>query len=183
MIGPPYSGKGTQCKIISEKTKLKHVSTGEVIRREKENGTVYGNKVKEYEENGNYVPDSLIEELLIKIVNENKKQQGIILDGFPRTKEQVDFFLKHLKNQNLQIEKMFILNVSEEELIIRGQKRKQDSLRVDDNDDVQMKRINLYNSLTIPAVEYLALLVPNVRINANKNIDEINLILMGHIDC
>src|SRR5687767_7553957 len=93
ITGPPYSGKGTQCEMLQDQLGFNHISTGDRIRLEKDNETPIGKIVTEYEEKGNLVPDSVMEELLSKIIDENQKAKGIILDGYPRTQVQVDTLL------------------------------------------------------------------------------------------
>ena len=88
IFGPPGSGKGTQSENIIKKYGLKHLSTGDMLRAEKSSGSELGNKIKELIDNGNLVPDCLVEEMVKKNVAEEKESAGFIFDGFPRTKEQ-----------------------------------------------------------------------------------------------
>lgn len=155
IIGPPFSGKGTQSKIIQKTYNFVHVSTGDVIRSEKNKLTEFGLKVKEYEEKGDLVPDELIEILLEKIIKENLNSEGVIIDGFPRTINQVDGFLKIIDKNNLHFEVVINLIVDYQELIKRAKARRVDSDRVDDLEENQEKRINLFQKYTLPAIEYL----------------------------
>ena len=87
IFGPPGSGKGTQSENIIKKYGLRHLSTGDLLRAEKSSGSELGNKIKELIDNGNLVPDCLVEEMVKKNVSEDKESAGFIFDGFPRTKE------------------------------------------------------------------------------------------------
>lgn len=174
MIGPPFSGKGTQCKLISNKLGIKHVSTGEIIRKEIENKTEYGMKVATFEKEGSLVPDFLIKELLKKIIETNLTEDAIIIDGFPRSMDQVDFFLPFLQGMSLKIDLMIILNISDIELMLRGKKRIGESKRIDDTSSIQKVRLNFYEKSTIPAIEYLKTKVEYFEVLAEGTIDGVN---------
>src|SRR5882757_4005949 len=94
VTGPPYSGKGTQCEIISKILHFTHLSTGDRCRQEKDNKTEMGMILSKYEEKGDLVPDSIMKTLFSQILDENKDGNGILLDGYPRTRPQVDDLLE-----------------------------------------------------------------------------------------
>lgn len=156
ITGPPYSGKGTQCEILEKTLRYKHISTGERIRWEKENDTTFGLAMKEYEEKGMLVPDELMEKLLSHIVLENKNQKGIIFDGYPRTIPQVDTLINLLADHNKQIDQVINIEVSKVELLNRAKERAKNSTREDDKDEaIHIKRIDVFEQNTRPAIEYL----------------------------
>ena len=111
ITGPPYSGKGTQCKSLIEELDFKHISTGDRCRLERENGTDIGNIMSEFEEKGDLVPDSIMKDLFSKILDENKSNSGIILDGYPRTKAQVDDLLELVNSKKMEISKVLNIDV------------------------------------------------------------------------
>ena len=89
LLGPPASGKGTQAKHIGKTLSLPILGTGNLLRQAVEDQTDLGKQVQEFIENGHYVPDSLVEDLVKDWV---EKQKGNwIFDGFPRTQQQADF--------------------------------------------------------------------------------------------
>ena len=122
ITGPPYSGKGTQCRILKEKFGYNHISTGDQCRIEKENNTVIGKIMSEYEEKGDLVPDAIIKDLFEKIIDKNLKGEGIILDGYPRTISQVKDLIKLVTLKELKIKKVVHINVPHNELLVRAQK-------------------------------------------------------------
>jgi adenylate kinase len=155
ITGPPYSGKGTQCEILEETLKFKHISTGERIRAEKDNNTKIGQIMKEYEEKGMLVPDEIMEELLTQIIVENKKEKGIIFDGYPRTSPQVDTLIKLLKENNKEVNQVINIEVPKEELLNRAKERAKNSTREDDkNESIHIKRIEVFEANTRPAIQY-----------------------------
>ncbi|MBW7891255.1 MAG: nucleoside monophosphate kinase [Chitinophagaceae bacterium] len=156
ITGPPYSGKGTQCEILKTKLGFIHISTGDRICKEKDEKTSIGKVMMEYEENGNLVPDHIMQKLIGKIIDENSGAKGIILDGYPRTKSQVDTILNLLSEKKLSIIAVINIDVPREELLLRAQKRAGDSNRKDDlNSDIHLKRIEIFENTTRPAIAYM----------------------------
>jgi len=155
ITGPPYSGKGTQCEILEKTLKFKHISTGERIRAEKENNTKIGQIMKEYEEKGMLVPDKIMEKLLTQVIVENEKERGIIFDGYPRTSSQVDTLIKLLEENNKKVNQVININVPKEELLNRAKERAKKSTRKDDkNESIHIRRIEVFEANTKPAIEY-----------------------------
>lgn len=156
ITGPPYSGKGTQCNVLKELLHFEHISTGDRCREEKKNKTSIGKIMSEYEEKGDLVPDTIMKDLFSKILDENKTKAGIILDGYPRTKPQVDDLLALVEAKNMEIGKVLNIEVPKEELLIRAQKRAETSNRKDDKDPkIHIKRIEVFEEATRPAIEYM----------------------------
>lgn len=174
ITGPPYSGKGTQCEILEATLKFKHISTGVRIRAEKENNTQIGLTMKEYEEKGMLVPDEIMEELLTQIIVENEKEKGIIFDGYPRTSPQVDTLIKLLKENNKEINQVINIKVPKEELLRRAKERAKNSTREDDKDvKTHIKRIEVFEANTKPAIEYFRTKISVDDIDGIGTIEEI----------
>lgn len=156
ITGPPYSGKGTQCEILEKVLSYKHISTGDVFRSEKENGTEIGNIFKEYEQKGELVPDSLIIDVFTKIIDDNSSEVGLILDGYPRSKPQVDDLIAICNYKGVVISNVLNIEVPTDELLIRAKKRATTSNRDDDKDsNLHLKRIEVFEELTKPGIEYM----------------------------
>ena len=156
ITGPPYSGKGTQCEILSKQLNFKHISTGDRCRFEKENETEIGKTMAAYEEKGDLVPDALMKNLFSQILDENSTGKGIILDGYPRTKDQVDDLIELVAQKNKKIGRVLNIEVPETELLVRAKKRAATSDRKDDQDpQVHIKRINVFETATRPAIAYM----------------------------
>ena len=156
ITGPPYSGKGTQCEILKKQLNFEHISTGDRCRFEKENATEIGKIMSAFEEKGDLVPDSIMKDLFSKILDENKSNTGIILDGYPRTKAQVNDLLSLVESKGMKIGKVLNIDVPKFELLERAEKRAKTSNRKDDKDPkIHKKRIDVFESSTRPAIEYM----------------------------
>lgn len=174
ITGPPYSGKGTQCEIISKELHYEHISTGDRLRVEKTQRTEIGRIMSQYEEKGDLVPDSVMKSLFGQILDENKDKKGILLDGYPRTKPQVDDLLQLVKEKHLEITRVINILVPREELLRRAQKRAADSNREDDrNSETHLKRVHIFETQTFPAIEYMKTRLSVVDINGIGAIEEI----------
>lgn len=174
ITGPPYCGKGTQCEVLTKALNLKHISTGDRCRLEKETGTKIGLIMSEYQEKGNFVPDNIMQDLFSQILDENKHEHGIILDGYPRTQPQVDHLLVLLKEKGLAISKVLNIEVPKEELLKRAQKRAETSTRADDKDiNIHYKRIDDFQNLTLPAIEYMKTKMEVVSFDGMGSVDAV----------
>lgn len=174
ITGPPYSGKGTQCNVLKELLHFEHISTGDRCREEKQNETSIGKIMSEYQEKGDLVPDTIMKDLFSKILDENKSKTGIILDGYPRTKPQVDDLLALVESKKMQIGKVLNIEVPKEELLIRAQKRAETSNRKDDKDpQIHIKRIEVFEEETRPAIEYMKSKIKVLTFDGLGTIEEI----------
>jgi len=91
IFGPQGSGKGTQAELIARRHGLPYISTGDIFRYHLKNQTSLGNKVVEYINNGNLVPDELTNEIVQDRINQPDCESGYVLDGYPRNKAQQEF--------------------------------------------------------------------------------------------
>lgn len=156
ITGPPYSGKGTQCEILKAQLEFEHISTGDRCRLEKQNETEIGKIMSEFEEKGDLVPDSIMKDLFSKILDENRAKKGVILDGYPRTKPQVDDLIELVNSKQMKISKVVNIEVPKNELLKRAEKRAETSDRKDDKDaKIHIKRIEVFENLTKPAIDYM----------------------------
>jgi len=183
ITGPPYSGKGTQCELLKNQLGFNHISTGDRIRQEKEQKTSIGKIMSEFEEKGNLVPDSLMKELLGEIIDENITANGIILDGYPRTEGQVDTLLDLVKEKGKTIQKVINIEVPKDELLIRAKKRAETSVRKDDKDSqIHFKRIEIFETSTRPAIEYMKQKLSVVTIDGLGQIDDITARIKSEVN-
>ncbi len=90
LLGPPGSGKGTQAKMIADKYKVKHVSTGDILRENVRAGTPLGVEAKKFMDAGKLVPDSLLIDIIKDRLAKDDVKAGWMLDGFPRTMPQAE---------------------------------------------------------------------------------------------
>ena len=154
LFGPPGSGKGTQSAKVAEKYNLAHISTGDIFRREISNQTPLGIKVKDIISKGELVPDELLIDLLRNAIKQNSDTQGYIFDGFPRTLQQAKDLDKLMSEFRMEISKVLVLDVIEEEVVKRLLKRAELEGRSDDTEDVIRNRMQVYRNQTEPLIEY-----------------------------
>lgn len=99
LFGPPGAGKGTQAKVITEKYGIPQISTGDILRDHVSRGTELGVKAKALMNNGQYVPDDLVCDMVANRLQDADCVKGFILDGFPRTVPQAEWLDKYLGNR------------------------------------------------------------------------------------
>src|SRR5690606_6514492 len=90
LFGPPGAGKGTQAKFLEKELGIPQLSTGDMMRAERASGSDLGKKFDEYMSQGLLVPDSLVLELMEKVLSSDVAAKGAIFDGFPRTAPQAE---------------------------------------------------------------------------------------------
>lgn len=154
-LGPPGAGKGTQAKILADYLEVPHISTGEILRKAKQEGTPVGIKAKAYMDRGDLVPDSVLQELVQeRLQQDDAKTQGWILDGFPRTLPQAEFLGKLLPEINQACDLIINLTVADEILVGRLAKRAAVEGRSDHTEDVIRNRLVVYQQETAPLIDF-----------------------------
>ena len=119
MLGAPGAGKGTQAKMIAEKYKIPHVSTGDIFRMNIKNGTELGIEAKKYMDQGLLVPDELTVRILLDRVAKEDCRDGYVLDGFPRTIPQAEVLEDALHKLGDKIDFAINVEVPDENIIRR----------------------------------------------------------------
>ncbi len=117
LLGAPGAGKGTHCKRIAERYGLLHLSSGDILRRERADGTGLGKKAQGYMDKGALVPDDLIVEMMSRAMK--NASAGFVLDGFPRTVNQAQVLDKALEAQGVSIDKVMNLLVDDRVVVDR----------------------------------------------------------------
>lgn len=183
LFGPPGSGKGTQCTLLSDKYNLKHISTGDILRDEMAKGSELGVLAKKFVSEGKLVPDELIINMLMhEIKNADKLHKGVLLDGFPRTVAQAKALEENLAQQNKTTDVFIELNVSDDELIKRLLLRGENSGRMDDNKETILKRLEVYTLQTLPVKTYYEQLNKYVSVHGIGDINSIFENICAEID-
>ncbi len=182
IFGAPGSGKGTQSDRIAEKYGIGHISTGEVLRAEINNGTELGKIAQGYIDHGNLIPDKLMLDILAGVIDCMGNEKGVIFDGFPRTIPQAKALKKMLEERGEDISVMLDLDVPEEELMTRLINRGKDSGRADDNEETIQKRLEVYHTQTYPLKEYYKAEGKYRHIQGLGTFDEIFDQVCKHID-
>lgn len=118
-IGPIAAGKGTQAQILCEKYGMYHLSTGQIFRDAISSETELGIKVKNLIDNGFLVPDAITNEIVKEKLSTLDLSKGFILDGYPRTINQVYALQDTLSYFNIELSKAVLITVTEEETIRR----------------------------------------------------------------
>ena len=153
LMGPPGAGKGTQASIIADHFGIPAISTGDIFRANVSKGTPLGLKAKEYMDAGEYVPDEITNAMVKDRLTHDDAREGFILDGYPRTVDQVDTLDGILTELDSKLDGVISLVVDAEELIQRLLKRAETSGRADDTEDVIRHRQDVYTHETAPLLE------------------------------
>lgn len=118
-MGPPGVGKGTQARQIAKRLGVPHVSTGDMLREAIQEASALGRRVRPYLEAGQLVPDDLMEELIADRLGREDAERGFVLDGFPRTLEQVTALDRVLGRLGVTLDRAVALGALEHELVRR----------------------------------------------------------------
>jgi adenylate kinase len=150
LLGPPGAGKGTQAERLAQKLGIPQISTGELFRRNIDNGTKLGLEAKRYLDAGDLVPSDLTNQLVDHRLSDADAANGFILDGYPRSLEQAKALHEMLQRRGTDVDAVLEFRVSQEELFQRLKGRG----RADDTDDVILNRMKVYRDETAPLLEY-----------------------------
>lgn len=178
-LGPPGAGKGTQAQILEQRFGAKQVSTGDILRENRKQGTELGKLAESYMNSGALVPD----EVIIKMIEAElaKLNSGFIMDGFPRTVAQAQAFDALLAEHGIGLDAVVLFNADRETLVTRLTSRWTNPRtgrtyntvtnpprvagiddedggplvqRDDDKPETVAKRLDVYDAQTAPLVDY-----------------------------
>jgi adenylate kinase len=180
-LGAPGSGKGTQAKILADKKRIKHLSTGDILREEVKQETELGKQAREYMNAGKLVPDDLILNMIKGKLGSPELENGFILDGFPRTVPQAEGLDSITGELKMSIDRVINIDVPDDEIVKRLTARsscpkcgaiyndiskppKQDGIcdvcgtavtrRDDDREETVRNRLDVYHQQTQPLEEF-----------------------------
>ena len=154
LFGPPGAGKGTQAKYLVNKLGNFQISTGDILRDEIKNNSDIGKKIINVMNDGRFVNDDIVNELLEKQVFDPIKKNKLIFDGYPRSINQAKNLDLLLDKSDQKIDFVFFLNVNKETIIKRIQKRKILEKRSDDELDTLLIRYDTYMETTKPVLNF-----------------------------
>ena len=201
-LGAPGSGKGTQAKLLSQRDRFVHLSTGDILRNAIKEGTPLGREAKTFMDKGELVPDATMIGLIKDTLSKLKPDQHVILDGFPRTVAQAEALNS---NTETQVEHALLFEIVDSLLIERltgrrvckqcGQpfhmkhiRPKKEGIcdlcngeviqRSDDHEDVVKRRLEIFHSQNKGLVDYYSDKHKLKRINVDQPADSIQKILM-----
>ena len=182
IFGPPGAGKGTQSNLIVKKYKLYQLSTGELLRKEINNNTDLGQNISSIINSGNLVSDKVVGSLIEKFILNDKYNNRLIFDGYPRNLIQAKYLENILKKHNQKIDIALKLSASLEIIKKRILERKSLEKRADDNIEVAIKRYKTYESNIKPVIDFYKHSDLLKEINGEASISEISSEISGLID-
>ncbi|MBS7384544.1 MAG: adenylate kinase [Candidatus Egerieousia sp.] len=174
LFGPPGAGKGTQANLLVEKYNFHHVSTGDLLREEISKGSDLGKKAKELIDKGNFVDDSIVEEMIKNEIETHPAVRGFLFDGFPRTVAQAEVLDSMLKERGENVEKVISIMIDDNTIFNRIRHRAQVEKRMDDTSDSIIKtRIETYHKKTEPLIDFYKKSNKYCKIDGEGSIEEI----------
>ncbi|WP_227411732.1 MULTISPECIES: adenylate kinase [unclassified Cryobacterium] len=152
IVGPPGAGKGTQAARLAEMLGIPTISTGDIFRDNIKNQTPLGVQVKAIVDAGDYVPDSLTNALVTDRLSEADAAGGFLLDGYPRTSDQVRYLDDLLSSRGHELNGVIRLVADEDEIVGRLRRRAIEQGRVDDSEEAIRHRQEVYARETEPLI-------------------------------
>lgn len=152
LIGPPGAGKGTQAERLSAAFGIPAISTGDIFRFNVKNETELGKLAKSFMDRGEYVPDSVTNDLVRDRLSHDDAKQGFLLDGYPRTADQVAELDDILGAAGTALDAVVLITADTDEVVRRLLERSVKQGRADDTEDVIRHRLEVYEEQTAPLV-------------------------------
>ena len=156
LIGMPGAGKGTQAERLSEAFGIPAISTGDIFRHNVKNETELGKQAKAFMDRGEYVPDSLTNALVRDRLSHADAAEGFLLDGYPRTADQVVELDDILSSHSQKLDAVVMLTADVDEVVRRLLNRAIEQGRADDTEEVIRRRLEVYEEQTAPLVSVYA---------------------------
>jgi adenylate kinase len=154
IFGPPGSGKGTQASRIEDEFKMRHLSTGEILRAEAAHGSEVGKEAARIMAAGDLVPDLLIERIVERRLRRTGPEASVLLDGFPRTLEQARALDDLVSRLGRKVDFVVALDVPESTLLDRLLHRAAVEGRADDTREAIMERMHEYHTRTAAVLDH-----------------------------
>ena len=173
LFGPPGAGKGTQAKYLVKKLSAFQISTGDMLRDEIKNDSEIGKKIINDMDNGKFVSDEIVNNLIKDHVFNPQKKNKLIFDGYPRSLSQAKNLNLLLNSSNQKINFIFFLNVNKDTIVKRIEKRKILEKRSDDDLDTIIKRFDTYMETTSPVLDFYSKNQNFHEIDGTQEIEEI----------
>ena len=156
LIGAPGAGKGTQAVMLAETFAIPAISTGDIFRYNVKNETELGKLAKSFMDRGEYVPDSVTNDLVRDRLSHADAEAGFLLDGYPRTAEQVVELDSMLTAAGTALDAVVLLTADTDEVVRRLLNRAIEQGRADDTEDVIRRRLEVYEEQTAPLIDVYA---------------------------
>ena len=173
-MGPPGAGKGTQAATLSEKLGVPQIATGDIFRANVSAGTELGQTAKRYMDAGDYVPDSVTNEMVRDRLSEPDARDGFLLDGYPRTVDQVRTLDGILADLGTQLDGVVALKVPGEELVARLVRRAEEDGRSDDTEEVIRYRQQVFMEQTAPLLQEYSSRGILIEVDGTGEVDDVH---------
>ncbi len=179
IVGPPGAGKGTQASRIAAAYGVPAISTGDIFRANISQGTPLGVRVQAILDSGGLVSDALTNEIVADRLAEPDAEHGFLLDGYPRTEEQVRFLDELLDADGQRLDAVVRLLADEDEVVRRLRLRAIELGRSDDTEEVIRHRQDLYARETAPLIAMFAERGLLVEVDGLGAVDEVTARILG----
>lgn len=178
IVGPPGAGKGTQAARIAEALAIPAISTGDIFRANVGQKTELGVLAKSYMDKGEYVPDSVTNDMVDARLHAADAADGFLLDGYPRTLAQVDALDAMLERMGSSLDAVLLLDVDLDAVVGRLVQRGAEQGRSDDTEETIRRRIDVYAEQTSPLVAVYEKRGLVRRVDGMASIDEVTAAIM-----
>jgi adenylate kinase len=182
LIGPPGSGKGTQAKVIAEHFGIVHLSSGDLLRQHIEDQTPVGRSAADIVARGDLVPDDMVLEVVRDAIEQASRHGGYVLDGYPRTADQAAAADRSFSAMGAAPQVALSLDVAREQLIERMRRRGETEGRTDDTEAVMRHRLDVYEEVTPPLLDYMAQHAILLRVDGSRSIDEVSAAILDELE-
>ena len=173
LIGPPGAGKGTQAGRLTEHFRIPAISTGDIFRQNLRDETELGLKAKAFMDAGDNVPDELTNDLVRDRLSQPDCAEGFLLDGYPRTTDQVRALDEFLAEKGVALDAVVELVADPDIVVERLKKRAVDQGRADDDENVVRHRLDVYAKQTAPLIDVYAERGMLTKVDGIGEIDEV----------
>ncbi|MFI5799957.1 adenylate kinase [Streptomyces sp. NPDC051677] len=173
IMGPPGAGKGTQAVALARRVDGPHISTGDIFRDNIGRRTELGTLAEKYIAAGEYVPDGVTDAMVRDRLAEPDATSAFVLDGYPRTEQQVATLDDLLDARGASVDAVIELVVPDEQLVARIHRRSAESGRLDDTDEVVRRRLAVYAEQTAPLLRTYADRGLLHRLDGTGDLDEV----------
>lgn len=182
IIGPPGAGKGTQAQRIVDRFGIPAISTGDIFRANIQQGTPLGERVQAIIQGGELVPDSLTNEIVADRLGQDDVSEGFLLDGYPRTVDQVHALDAFLAEHHTALDAVILLEADTDAVVERLLKRAAIEGRADDTEDVIRHRQEIYANQTAPLIDLFRERGILIAVDGLGAIDDVAARISGALD-
>jgi adenylate kinase len=182
IMGPPGAGKGTQAKLIAEHYRIPAISTGDIFRAMKTSDTPLARQVRAIMESGGYVSDEITNEIVKDRLAQPDCQSGFLLDGYPRTLQQVRTLDDYLEETVRPLDAVISLLAETDEVVARLLRRAEIDGRSDDNEETIRVRLQVYAEQTEPLLDVYRSRALLVEVDGLGEVDEVSERVFAALD-